>query len=53
MEGQVPVFISPRNRVAHIYPQPLGSFFFSSYYSQGDGGSIRTHFGGTYAKIGN
>jgi hypothetical protein len=26
LEGQVPVFISPRNRVAWLYPQALGSF---------------------------
>jgi hypothetical protein len=26
LEDQVPVFISPRNRVAHLYPQSLGSF---------------------------
>jgi hypothetical protein len=26
MEGQVPVFISPWNRVAQLYPQALGSF---------------------------
>jgi hypothetical protein len=25
LEGQVPVFISPRNRVAWLYPQALGS----------------------------
>jgi hypothetical protein len=25
LEGQVPVFISPRNRVAQIYPRALGS----------------------------
>jgi hypothetical protein len=25
LEGQVPVFISPRNRVAQLYPQALGS----------------------------
>jgi hypothetical protein len=24
LEGQVPVFISPRNRVAQLYPRPLG-----------------------------
>jgi hypothetical protein len=41
LEGQVPVFISPRNRVAQLYPQVLGSLFFASYYSQGYGGSIR------------
>jgi hypothetical protein len=26
LEGQAPVFISPRNRVAQLYPQALGSF---------------------------
>jgi hypothetical protein len=26
LEGQVPVFISPRNRIAQLYPQALGSF---------------------------
>jgi hypothetical protein len=26
LEGQVPVFISPRNRVAQLYPRALGSF---------------------------
>jgi hypothetical protein len=30
LEGQVPVFISPRNRVARLYPQALGSLFVSS-----------------------
>jgi hypothetical protein len=38
LEGQVPVFISPRNRVA----QSLGSFLVASYDSQGYGGSILT-----------
>jgi hypothetical protein len=42
LEGQVPVFISPRNRVAQLYPRSLGSFFFSSYDSQGSGGGILT-----------
>jgi hypothetical protein len=27
MEHQVPVFISPSNRVAQLYPQALGSLF--------------------------
>jgi hypothetical protein len=27
LEGQVPVFISPRNRVVRLYPQALGSSF--------------------------
>jgi hypothetical protein len=29
LEGQVPVFISPRNRVAQLYPRALGSLFLS------------------------
>jgi hypothetical protein len=28
---QVPVFIFPRNRVAQLYPQALGSLFVASY----------------------
>jgi hypothetical protein len=35
LEGQVPVFISHRNRVAQLYPQAPGSHFFASYDSQG------------------
>jgi hypothetical protein len=42
LEGQVPIFISPRNRVARLYPQALGSLFVASYNSQGYGGGIRT-----------
>jgi hypothetical protein len=41
LEGQVPVFISPRNRVAQLYPQALHSHFVASYDSQGYGGGIR------------
>jgi hypothetical protein len=41
LEGQVPVFISPRNRVAQLHPQALGSLFVASYDSQGYGGGIR------------
>jgi hypothetical protein len=44
LEGEVPVFISFRNRVAQLYPQTLGSVFVASYDSQGYGGGIRTHF---------
>jgi hypothetical protein len=33
LEDQVPVFISPRNRVAWVYPQPLGSLFVASFDS--------------------
>jgi hypothetical protein len=42
LEGQGPVFISPRNRVAQLCPQALAYFFVASYDSQGYGGSIRT-----------
>jgi hypothetical protein len=42
LEDQVPVFISPRNRVAQLYSQTLGSFFIAFYDSQGYGGGIRT-----------
>jgi hypothetical protein len=42
LEGQVPIFISPRNRVAQLYPQVLGTLYVASYYSQGCGGGIRT-----------
>jgi hypothetical protein len=38
LEGQVPVFISPKNRVAQLYPQALGSHFVASYDPQGYGG---------------
>jgi hypothetical protein len=41
LEGQVPVFISPRN-MARLYSQALGSLFVASYDSQGYGGGIRT-----------
>jgi hypothetical protein len=40
LEGQVPIFISPRNRVAQLYPQALGSLFVASYDSQGYGEGI-------------
>jgi hypothetical protein len=42
LEGQAPVFISPRNRVTRLYSQALGSLFIVSYDSQGYGGGIRT-----------
>jgi hypothetical protein len=41
LEGQVPVFISPRNWVAQLYAQALGSLFVAFYDSQSYGGSIR------------
>jgi hypothetical protein len=43
LEGQIPAFISPRNRVAQLYSQALGFLFDASYDSQGYGGGIRTH----------
>jgi hypothetical protein len=43
LEGKVPVFIFPRNRVAQLYPQALCSISVASYNSQGYGGGIRTH----------
>jgi hypothetical protein len=42
LEGQVPVFISARNRVTRLYPQALSSLFVAYYVSQGYGGGIRT-----------
>jgi hypothetical protein len=42
LEAQDPVFISPRNRVAQLYPQTLGSHFVASYDSQGYGGGTGT-----------
>jgi hypothetical protein len=41
IEGQIPVFISPRNRVAQLYPQGLGSLFVACYDSQGHSGGIQ------------
>jgi hypothetical protein len=42
LEGQAPVFISTRNRVAQLYPQALGSHFVASYDSHGCDGDIGT-----------
>jgi hypothetical protein len=42
LEGQAPVFLSPRNWIAQLYLQALGSIFVASYDSQGYGGGIRT-----------
>jgi hypothetical protein len=39
--GQVPVFITSRDREARLYPQALGFLFVASYDSHGYGGSIR------------
>jgi hypothetical protein len=47
LEDQIPLFISPRKRVAQLYPQAPGSLFVASYYSQGYGGGFgpRLHMG--------
>jgi hypothetical protein len=47
LEGLVPVFISPRNRVARLYPQTLDSLVVASCDSQGYSGGIlpRLHTG--------
>jgi hypothetical protein len=42
LEGQVPVFISPRNRVAQLYPQAVDSLFIASCDSQGYGAQLWT-----------
>jgi hypothetical protein len=42
LEGQVPVFISSRNRAVQIYSEALRSLFVASRDSQGYGGGIRT-----------
>jgi hypothetical protein len=49
LEGQVPVFISPRKMVTQLYPQALGSLFVAFYDSQGYGGDIRLAF--TWSKL--
>jgi hypothetical protein len=38
-----PVFISPSDRVAQLYPQVPGSLFDTFYISQGYGEGILTH----------
>jgi hypothetical protein len=35
LEGPIPVFLSPKNRVARLYPQTLGYCFVASYDSHG------------------
>jgi hypothetical protein len=42
LECQVPVFLSPRNRVAHLYARAQASLYVASYDSQGYGGGILT-----------
>jgi hypothetical protein len=45
LEGQVPVFISLRNRVTRLYPQALGSLFVVSFEGYGRGIRTRIHAG--------
>jgi hypothetical protein len=40
LEGQVPYFLCPRNRVAQSHPQALGSLFVASYDLQGYSGGV-------------
>jgi hypothetical protein len=47
------MFISPRNRVAQLYPQALGSLFVASYDSQSYGGGIQTRLHAGYSGEGN
>jgi hypothetical protein len=42
LEDQVPVFRSPSDRVAQLYPQSSGSLFVAFYDSQGYGGGVPT-----------
>jgi hypothetical protein len=42
LEDQVSVFMSPRNRVAQLYPKAPCSLFVAFYESQGYGGGIVT-----------
>jgi hypothetical protein len=52
LEGQVPVFVSLRERVAQLYFQALGSLFVASYDWRGYGGSIRPRLStGNYVLI--
>jgi hypothetical protein len=47
LKSQLPVFISPRNSVAQLYPRALGSLFVAPYNTQDYGGDIliRLHTG--------
>jgi hypothetical protein len=43
LEDQVPIFISPRNILAQLYPQAWGSIFVASYNLRGYDGGIQSH----------
>jgi hypothetical protein len=42
LEGQAPVFVSPRKKVTQLYPRTLGSLYVVFYDSQDYGGGILT-----------
>jgi hypothetical protein len=42
LENQVPVFMCPSDRVAHLYHQALGSLSITLYNTQGYSGGILT-----------
>jgi hypothetical protein len=42
LDDKVPVFISPSDRVARLYPRAPGSFFVALYVSQGYAGGTLT-----------
>jgi hypothetical protein len=50
LEDQIPVFLSPSDRVAQLYPQASGFLFVSFYVLQGYGGGIltRLHTGNSF-----
>jgi hypothetical protein len=47
LENQIPVFMSPTDRVTQLHPQAPGSIFVTFYDSQGYGGGTltRLHMG--------
>jgi hypothetical protein len=51
LEGQVPVFIHPSNRVTQLYSQALGSLFVISYDSQDYGGGIRPRLNTGFSQL--
>jgi hypothetical protein len=53
LEGQVLVFISPRNRVAQLCPWALGSLFVASYDSQSYRGGIVTRLHTCFSSYAN
>jgi hypothetical protein len=48
LEDQVPVFMSPSDSVAQLYPQSPGSLFVAFYDSQSYGGGILNSLHATF-----